>query len=199
VIHFLYLMSFARRLIAPQRTSIIQRSFTSTRRAMVGRLDLSISAHQNEQQVVDEVTQLVDNGRWHLCVGGGAGLERQFKFRTFKATWVRPYQFSLSPSVIPRGAKSERQDFMNEVASECKKQKHHPEWTNVFNRTNVRWTTHSPKGMSVKDTHMARFCDEAAERHGEQYPDPTEAKMEGGGAIESGDCCGQKEGKVVGQ
>jgi len=59
---------------------------------------------------------------------------------------------------------------MSEVANECKKQKHHPEWANVFNRTEIRWTTHKPHGLSLKDTHMARFCDEAAERHGEQWP-----------------------------
>jgi hypothetical protein len=62
--------------------------------------------------------------------------------------------------------------FMNEVAKECMVQRHHPEWTNVFNRVVIRWTTHAPRGMSLKDTYMARFCDEAAERHGEQWPDP---------------------------
>jgi 4a-hydroxytetrahydrobiopterin dehydratase len=57
--------------------------------------------------------------------------------------------------------------FMNEVADECVKQRHHPEWSNVLNRTSIRWTTHRPKGLSLKDAHMARFCDEAATRHGE--------------------------------
>jgi len=56
---------------------------------------------------------------------------------------------------------------MNTVAAECKVQKHHPEWTNVFNKTHVRWTTHKPLGLSSKDTVMARFCDEAGTRHGE--------------------------------
>ncbi|CAD0108746.1 unnamed protein product, partial [Aureobasidium uvarum] len=45
--------------------------------------------------------------------------------------------------------------------------KHHPEWTNVFNKTHVRWTTHRPLGLSSKDIVMARFCDEAGFRHGE--------------------------------
>lgn len=56
---------------------------------------------------------------------------------------------------------------MNHVAAECKKQKHHPEWTNIYNQTRVRWTTHNPEGLSAKDTQMARFCDEAARQFGE--------------------------------
>ncbi len=75
------------------------------------------------------------------------------------------------------------QDFMNEIAAECKSQKHHPEWTNVFNRTHIRWTTHVPRGLSLQDVRMARFCDEAAIRHGEQWPDPQHMRMEGGRII----------------
>lgn len=82
---------------------------------------------------------------------------------------------------------------MNDVAAECKKQKHHPEWTNVFNRTNIKWTTHSPPGLSGKDTYMANFCDEAAEKHGEQWPDPQGVTMNGGSTTAAADCCGQKD------
>ena len=56
---------------------------------------------------------------------------------------------------------------MNTVAKECKEQKHHPEWSNVYNKTHILWTTHRPKGLSSKDVHMARFCDDAAVEHGE--------------------------------
>jgi hypothetical protein len=51
---------------------------------------------------------------------------------------------------------------MNRVAAECKLQKHHPEWSNVYNTTFIRWTTHSPPGLSEKDVIMARFCDTVA-------------------------------------
>lgn len=47
---------------------------------------------------------------------------------------------------------------MNTVAAECKAQRHHPEWSNFYNKTFVRWTTHSPPGLSDKDIHMAEFC-----------------------------------------
>ena len=77
---------------------------------------------------------------------------------------------------------------MNEVAAECKTQKHHPEWTNVYNRAHIRWTTHNPKGMSSKDTNMARFCDKAAERFGEQELEGGQTKTDSQTMV-AGDCC----------
>lgn len=56
---------------------------------------------------------------------------------------------------------------MNRIADECKAQKHHPEWSNVYNRTTIKWTTHKPEGLSSKDVHMAKFCDDAAREMGE--------------------------------
>ncbi|EMF11458.1 transcriptional coactivator/pterin dehydratase, partial [Sphaerulina musiva SO2202] len=72
------------------------------------------------------------------------GIERNFRFKTFKNTWA----------------------FMSEIAAECNKPqvRHHPEWSNVYNFTRVRWTTHWPEGISGKDLEMARFCDEVARR-----------------------------------
>lgn len=72
-------------------------------------------------------------------------------------------------------------DFMNAVAAECKKQKHHPEWTNVYNKTHVRWTTHNPEGLSIKDLVMARFCDEMAKEYGEAEPEESVASCYGPG------------------
>lgn len=80
-------MVVLRRLFTvPIKVSCI-RTFATTRPAMVARLDLSISGHNNEETVVREATNLIDDGRWRLC-NGGAGLERDFKFGTFKNTWV---------------------------------------------------------------------------------------------------------------
>ncbi len=78
---------------------------------------------------------------------------------------------------------------MSHVAAECKKQKHHPEWTNVYNKTHIRWTTHNPEGLSGRDTGMASFCDEAGEMFGELPPEPGE-NVGGSGKLEGGDCCG---------
>ncbi|RMX80024.1 hypothetical protein D0867_16428 [Hortaea werneckii] len=56
---------------------------------MLTRADLSIADSTPDQEtLVQEASQLVDNGgRWRLC-RQGKGIERGFKFRTFKTTWV---------------------------------------------------------------------------------------------------------------
>lgn len=81
---------------------------------------------------------------------------------------------------------------MNTVAAECKKQKHHPEWTNIYNKTHVRWTTHSPEGLSEKDTRMAKFCDEAGVEAGEIVVEGERAETNVRGKMEAGDCCKPK-------
>ncbi|KAK3072208.1 hypothetical protein LTR53_007239 [Teratosphaeriaceae sp. CCFEE 6253] len=132
----------AHRRPSPSLTPL--RSFSATASPRLARSELQIASNSDEADVLRDATTLVDAGRWHLCKDG-AGLERPFTFGTFGATW----------------------DFMNDFAAECKRQRHHPEWANVFTRTEIRWTTHRPPGLSAKDTLMARFCDEAAARHGE--------------------------------
>ena len=84
-------------------------------------------------------------------------------------------------------------DFMNTVAEECKKQKHHPEWSNVYNKTHIRWTTHSPEGLSSKDTHMAQFCDDVAKSFNELEVGEEEGNIGSDGKIEAGDCCTPKK------
>ena len=37
----------------------------------------------------------------------------------------------------------------------------------VYNKTFIRWTTHKPQGLSMKDVNMATFSDEQAKVHGE--------------------------------
>ena len=81
-----------------------------------------------------------------------------------------------------------KQEFMNLVAEQCQKEKHHAEWTNVkrfpppfplkpystsqtraktnipaqvYRNVTIRWTTHVPRGLSMKDIRMAEFCDSA--------------------------------------
>ena len=79
---------------------------------------------------------------------------------------------------------------MNQVAAECKKQRHHPEWTNIYNKTHIRWTTHNPEGLSSKDTSMARFCDQTGEEFGELPAENEEKKVESSSNLKAGDCCG---------
>ncbi|KAL2175725.1 pterin 4 alpha carbinolamine dehydratase-domain-containing protein [Thermothelomyces heterothallicus CBS 202.75] len=98
---------------------------------------------------------VANGGRWALAMGGQA-LEREFKFKTFAKTW----------------------DFMTAVSLQCKLKNHHPEWSNVFNTTFIRWTTHHPKGLSEKDIELATICDKLATDFGEVVPVQQEQQQE---------------------
>ncbi|KAF2731361.1 transcriptional coactivator/pterin dehydratase, partial [Polyplosphaeria fusca] len=67
-------------------------------------------------------------------------ITRVFLFPTFSAAWR----------------------FMSLVAEECKTKKHHPHWSNLYNKVAIEWTTHKPRGLSIKDIEMAEFCDRTA-------------------------------------
>lgn len=120
---------------------------------------------------------------------------------------------------------SQSQDFMTAVSLQCKIKNHHPEWSNVrngrarprlnhhheltgsvqvYNTTFIRWTTHSPPGLSAKDTELAAICDGYAQSFGEvkeeaapaagssSSPDGQSCQLKGLAdhvASTSGDCC----------
>ena len=52
--------------------------------------------------------------------------------------------------------------FMNSVADVAERMNHHPEWTNVYNRVNVRLTTHDAGGLTPLDFDLARAMDNLA-------------------------------------
>ncbi|KAK7747757.1 hypothetical protein SLS62_008901 [Diatrype stigma] len=113
-------------------------------------------------------------GRWTLTTGG-EGLERSFKFKTFAKTW----------------------DFMTAVSLQCKIKNHHPEWSNVYNTTYIRWTTHNPQGLSAKDIELAAICDSLARDFGEVVEESGGScelkQLADRGAATAGDCCGPKK------
>lgn len=51
--------------------------------------------------------------------------------------------------------------FMTQIAIAAEKYNHHPEWSNVYNKVLITWTTHDVHGLSSNDIAMARLCDEA--------------------------------------
>lgn len=61
------------------------------------------------------------------------GIERTFTFGTFTEAW----------------------GFMSKVALLAEKADHHPEWKNVYNRVDIRLTTHDAGGLTDKDTDLA--------------------------------------------
>ncbi|KJZ79294.1 hypothetical protein HIM_01445 [Hirsutella minnesotensis 3608] len=112
-------------------------------------------------------------GRWTLAADGQA-LERTFKFKTFAKTW----------------------DFMTAVSLQCKVKNHHPEWSNVYNTTFIRWTTHNPRGLSGKDVDMATICDAIAKDFGEMEPEPASCAIRALAdqtTSEAAECCTPKK------
>ena len=78
---------------------------------------------------------LADLDGWSL-VEDGTAIEAEFSFKGFNAAF----------------------GFMTRVALAAERQNHHPEWSNVYNRVTIRWTTHSESGVTELDVKLARAC-----------------------------------------
>ncbi|KAF2432725.1 transcriptional coactivator/pterin dehydratase [Tothia fuscella] len=121
---------------------------------------------------------LAPNGSWTL-IPSGEGIQRVIRFKTFKNAW----------------------SFMSSTADEMKKIRHHAEWSNTYNTVFVRWTTHSPKGLSHLDIRMAEVTDriarECQEVKGDDGGDAAGATRLAGLVDDvergAGDCCVPKK------
>ena len=78
---------------------------------------------------------LADLDGWSL-VEDGTAIEAEFSFKGFNAAF----------------------GFMTRVALAAERQNHHPEWSNVYNRVTIRWTTHSEGGVTELDVKLAWAC-----------------------------------------
>ncbi|WP_106640296.1 4a-hydroxytetrahydrobiopterin dehydratase [Allosphingosinicella vermicomposti] len=52
--------------------------------------------------------------------------------------------------------------FMTRIAPEAEKANHHPDWSNSWNRVDIRLTTHSVGGVTEKDVALAKVIDALA-------------------------------------
>ena len=84
-------------------------------------------------ELVAEV--IADLEGWNL-VDSGKAIEAEFTFKGFNAAF----------------------GFISRVALAAERHHHHPEWSNVYNRVIVRWTTHSKGGVTELDLKLARAC-----------------------------------------
>ncbi len=57
---------------------------------------------------------------------------------------------------------SEAMRFINKVAELAEKHDHHPELFNVYNRVELRFSTHDAGGLTEKDFAIAKAIDELA-------------------------------------
>ncbi|PXW92344.1 pterin-4-alpha-carbinolamine dehydratase [Sphaerotilus hippei] len=71
------------------------------------------------------------------CDPAGTALTREFRFADFQAAF----------------------GFMTRVALWAERHDHHPQWSNVYQRVTVTWSSHDVQGLSMRDIDAARHCD----------------------------------------
>lgn len=69
----------------------------------------------------------------------GDGISRQYEFADFVQAFA----------------------FMARVALLAEKADHHPEWSNIYNKVDIRLTTHDAGGLSNRDFALAKAIDDA--------------------------------------
>lgn len=69
-----------------------------------------------------------------------SAIEKTFKFKDFAGAW----------------------SFMSACALMAEKMDHHPDWANVYNRVEVKLTTHDAGGVTEKDIRLANYMNEVA-------------------------------------
>ncbi|MBL8329437.1 MAG: 4a-hydroxytetrahydrobiopterin dehydratase [Rubrivivax sp.] len=82
---------------------------------------------------------LAQHPAWTLDADG-KGIRRSLSFEDFKSAF----------------------SFMTRVALAAEQQNHHPEWFNVWNRVDIRLSTHDAGGLSERDFRLAAFIDRVA-------------------------------------
>ena len=87
-----------------------------------------------------ELQKVCDEWPDWTVTADGKGLEREFLFSGFNAAF----------------------GFMSRVALASERANHHPEWSNVYNRVVIRWTTHSVGAISELDVKLIKKCEEYA-------------------------------------
>lgn len=84
-------------------------------------------------------TRLKSLKEWHYT-GSNADpdtIQKIFKFKDFAEAWA----------------------FMSRVALLAEKADHHPEWSNVYNKVEIKLSTHDAGGVSEKDFKLAEAID----------------------------------------
>lgn len=98
----------------------------------------------DKQRVLEGVSlesvakDLVKSG-WSVSDANDA-IEKSFRFSDFPAAF----------------------SFMTRVAFAAEAADHHPEWFNVYNRVDVRLTSHDANGVTARDLSLARVMDQTA-------------------------------------
>jgi len=76
------------------------------------------------------------------CSADGTAIAKTFRFRGFRDAMA----------------------WMARAAFEAENLSHHPEWSNVYNRVEVRLTTHDTGGLTAKDIDLAQRMEKISGR-----------------------------------
>lgn len=76
--------------------------------------------------------------------------------------WVRDSDGKAIRRLFVFGDFSEAFGFMTRAALAAETLDHHPEWTNVYRKVDIRLTTHSAKGLTALDFDLAERLDRLA-------------------------------------
>lgn len=82
---------------------------------------------------IQDKLALLDN--WEIK---NNGIEKNFVFENFKQAF----------------------SAMTHIAMECEVRNHHPEWSNVYNRLHIRFSTHDAGGLTEADFELAGLVDQ---------------------------------------
>ena len=145
---------------------------TSKQQSIVSSMQPKLSEGQDESRVMAEAKALLENG-WMLDEEE-VGVKKTYHFKTYTKALV----FGVSCAF--RAQADTLQDFLYTIGVRSKSKNHHSVMTIVSftlfpqclelglsslqqkGSVDVHWTTHHPRGLSQKDTFMAKYCDEQA-------------------------------------
>lgn len=94
-----------------------------------------------ESEIQEHIRPLCDRMAHSWKMDGDVAISRNMKFKDFNQAF---------------GA-------MSRIAMKAERINHHPEWSNVYNKLDIKLTTHSVGGLSWKDVQLARFIDEVVD------------------------------------
>ena len=92
----------------------------------------------------DDIQSLLQDLNDWAFTDDGLAIETTFRFSTFNAAF----------------------GWMTRAAIKAEQLDHHPEWFNVYNRVEVRLTTHDANGLTDLDAKLAQAMDAMAQSSG---------------------------------
>lgn len=92
----------------------------------------------------DDIQSLLQDLNGWALTDDGLAIEKTFRFSTFNAAF----------------------GWMTRAAIKAEQLDHHPEWFNVYNRVEVRLTTHDANGLTDLDAKLAQAMDAMAQSSG---------------------------------